>query len=57
MTSQTVSIRITQITDEYLIPMGTFNSMAEVVDDAANAGIEILTFRSTRASPIYSFME
>lgn len=43
--------------DEYLIPMGNYNSMIEVVDDATKDGTQILTFRSTRASPIYSFME
>eukprot|EP00804_Cyclotella_cryptica_P006119 CCRYP_010727-RA/>CCRYP_010727-RA protein AED:0.17 eAED:0.17 QI:319/1/1/1/0.71/0.62/8/3234/952 len=44
-------------TDEYLIPMGEYNSMVDVVDDAMKDGTQILTFRSTRASPIYSFME
>jgi len=44
-------------TDEYLIPMGKYTSMREVVDDATNVGTQILTFKSTRAVPIYSGME
>ena len=44
-------------TDEYLIPMGKYTSMREVVDDATNVGTQILTFKSTRAVPIYSYME
>eukprot|EP00578_Thalassiosira_sp_NH16_P017673 CAMPEP_0181123018 /NCGR_PEP_ID=MMETSP1071-20121207/25641_1 /TAXON_ID=35127 /ORGANISM="Thalassiosira sp., Strain NH16" /LENGTH=880 /DNA_ID=CAMNT_0023208063 /DNA_START=224 /DNA_END=2866 /DNA_ORIENTATION=- len=44
-------------TDEYLVPMGKFNSMREVVDDATKAGTQILTFLSTRAMPIHSYME
>mmetsp|Transcript_17949 Transcript_17949/g.32592 ORF Transcript_17949/g.32592 Transcript_17949/m.32592 type:complete len:889 (+) Transcript_17949:72-2738(+) len=43
-------------TDEYLIPMGKYNSMREVVDDAAKSGTQILTFKSTRAIPNYSYM-
>jgi hypothetical protein len=45
------------IEDEYLIPMGNYNSMRDVVDDATRSGTQILTFKSTRAVPIYSFME
>lgn len=44
-------------TDEYLIPMGRFNSMREVVDDATNSGTQILTFKSTRAAPQRQYME
>lgn len=44
-------------TDEYLIPMGSYNSMVEVVDDATKQGTQILTFKSTRAVPIVEFME
>jgi hypothetical protein len=47
----------TTIEDEYLIPMGNYNSMKDVVDDATRSGTQILTFKSTRAVPIYSFME
>lgn len=43
--------------DEYLIPMGKYNSMREVVDDATKSGTQILTFKSTRAVPIHSYME
>lgn len=31
--------------------------MRDVVDDAAKSGTQILTFKSTRAAPIFSFME
>ena len=44
-------------TDEYLIPMGKYDSMVEVVDDAAKMGTQILTFKSTRAVPLVSHME
>mmetsp|Transcript_10201 Transcript_10201/g.21894 ORF Transcript_10201/g.21894 Transcript_10201/m.21894 type:complete len:930 (-) Transcript_10201:193-2982(-) len=44
-------------TDEYLIPMGKYKNMIKVVDDAKEMGLKILTFRSTRALPIRSFME
>lgn len=44
-------------TDEYLVPMGDYNSMREVVDDATKDGTQILTFRSTRAIPIHTYME
>ena len=43
--------------DEYLVPMGKYNSMREVVDDAKKDGAKILTFKSTRAVPIQSYME
>jgi hypothetical protein len=43
--------------DEYMIPMGEYNSMRDVVDDARESGTQILTFKSTRAVPIHSFME
>lgn len=43
--------------DEYLIPMGKYNNMREVVDDATQSGTQILTFKSTRAVPIHAFME
>jgi len=43
--------------DEYLIPMGLFNSMREVVDDATKSGKQILTFKSTRAAPQHKYME
>lgn len=44
-------------TDEYLIPMGKHTSMRSVVDLAAKAGTQILTFKSTRAVPIVDYME
>jgi len=44
-------------TDEYLIPMGDYNNMKEVVDHATESGTQILTFKSTRAVPIRSYME
>ncbi|KAL7537252.1 hypothetical protein ACHAXR_010984 [Thalassiosira sp. AJA248-18] len=44
-------------TDEYLIPMGEYSNMREVVDDATKSEIQILTFKSTRAVPIRSYME
>ena len=44
-------------TDEYLIPMGDYESMRNVVDDAAGKGTNILTFKSTRAIPMRKFME
>lgn len=44
-------------TDEYLIPMGQYDNMREVVDDANKSGTKILTFKSTRAIPIQSYME
>lgn len=43
--------------DEYLIPMGNYNSLVEVVDDAVKRGTQILTFKSTRAVPLVSYME
>ena len=44
-------------TDEYVVPMGKYESMRDVVDDADKSGIKILTFKSTRAAPIQSYME
>jgi hypothetical protein len=44
-------------TDEYLVPMGKFNDMREVVDAATKEGTGVLSFRSTRAYPNYDFME
>jgi hypothetical protein len=44
-------------TDEYLVPMGKYNSMREVVDAATEEGTKILSFRSTRAYANYDFME
>lgn len=35
-------------TDEYLVPMGNYTSLKDVVSDAAEQGTNILTFRSTR---------
>jgi hypothetical protein len=40
-----------------MIPMGKYNNMREVVDDATEAGTQILTFKSTRAVPMHSFLE
>ncbi len=44
-------------TDEYLVPMGKYKDMREVVDAAAEEGTNILSFRSTRAYPNYDLME
>ena len=44
-------------TDEYLVPMGKYDNMKDMVDDATKSGIQILTFKSTRAVPIRSYME
>lgn len=35
-------------TDEYLVPMGNYTSLKDVVKDAEKKGTNILTFRSTR---------
>jgi hypothetical protein len=35
-------------TDEYLVPMGNYTNLKDVVKDAAQQGSNILTFRSTR---------
>ena len=43
-------------TDEYLVPMGKFNNMREVVDAAKEEGTHILSFMSTRAVPNYDTM-
>ncbi|GKY94748.1 hypothetical protein MPSEU_000440200 [Mayamaea pseudoterrestris] len=34
--------------DEYLVPMGNYTSLKDVLSDAANGGTNVLTFRSTR---------
>ncbi len=44
-------------TDEYLVPMGKYNNMKEVVSDAAKDDVHVLSFRSTRAYPNYETME
>lgn len=44
-------------TDEYLVPMGKYNDMREVVDAATKEGTHALSFRSTRAYPNFDFME
>jgi len=44
-------------TDEYLVPMGKYNNMRDMVDGATKSGVQILTFKSTRAIPIRSYME
>ena len=44
-------------TDEYLVPMGKYGSMREVVDAAKKEGTNVLSFRSTRAYPNFDFME
>ena len=37
--------------------MGSYNSMVEVVDNAKKEGTQILSFKSTRAVPLVSYME
>ncbi len=44
-------------TDEYLVPMGKYNSMKEVVAAAKEEGTNVLSFRSTRAYPNFDMME
>jgi len=44
-------------TDEYLIPMGNYTSMKDVLLDAEKKGTNILDFRSTRAYPLHEFTE
>lgn len=44
-------------TDEYLVPMGKYNNMREVVDAATKEGTNVLSFRSTRAYPNFDTME
>ena len=37
--------------------MGNYNSLVEVVDNAKKEGTHILSFKSTRARPLFTFME
>lgn len=41
-------------TDEYLVPMGNYTSLKQVVDDLEKNGTNILTFRSTRGKLRYA---
>jgi len=43
--------------DEYLVPMGKYTSLKDVVTDAGKGGTNILSFRSTRAKLRYDFSE
>ena len=40
--------------DEYFIPSGKYNDLKDVVNDAAKEGINVLSFRSTRAYADYA---
>jgi hypothetical protein len=40
-------------TDEYLVPMGNYTNLRDVVRDAADQGTNILSFRSTRGKLRY----
>ncbi|CAJ1936075.1 unnamed protein product [Cylindrotheca closterium] len=42
-------------TDEYLVPMGNYTNLKDVVKDAAKGGTNILTFRSTRGKLRHDF--
>jgi hypothetical protein len=39
--------------DEYLVPMGNYTNLRDVVRDAADQGTNILSFRSTRGKLRY----
>ncbi len=43
--------------DEYLVPMGNFNSWKEILDQVNKEGKKILKFRSTRARPLPNLMK
>ncbi|KAL3927910.1 MAG: hypothetical protein SGBAC_012882, partial [Bacillariaceae sp.] len=42
-------------TDEYLVPMGNYTNLKDVVRDAAKGGTNILSFRSTRGKLRHDF--
>jgi hypothetical protein len=44
-------------TDEYLVPMGNYTNLRDVVRDAAEQGTNILSFRSTRGKLRYDSSE
>jgi len=44
-------------TDEYLIPMGNWTDLKHWLREGVDPETKILSFRSTRASPNYDFME
>lgn len=44
-------------TDEYLIPMGKYTSLKDVVKDAQKGGTNILSFRSSRAKLRYDYSQ
>ena len=43
--------------DEYLVPMGKYDNLKDVLRDAGSKGTEILGFKSTRAFPRAELME
>jgi len=44
-------------TDEYLVPMGDFNSMGEVVDKFDADGVKVAVFKSSPAKPRFDLLE
>ena len=44
-------------TDEYLVPMGDFNSMGEVADDLDRQGVRVAVFKSSPAKPRFDLLE
>jgi len=44
-------------TDEYLVPMGEFNSMGEVADELDKKGVKVAVFKSSPAKPRFDLLE
>ncbi len=44
-------------TDEYLVPMGDFNSMGEVADKFDEDGVKVAVFKSSPAKPRFDLLE
>ncbi len=44
-------------TDEYFVPMGKYDNLKGIVNDAADKGFKALSFKSTRSYPNYAFLE
>lgn len=44
-------------TDEYLVPMGNFNSVGEVADDLDKKGMKVAIFKSSPAKPRFDLLE
>ncbi|KAL7535482.1 hypothetical protein ACHAXR_008789 [Thalassiosira sp. AJA248-18] len=44
-------------TDEYLVPMGDFNSMGEVADNLDENGVKVAVFKSSPAKPRFNLLQ